>query len=903
MGEVVPVKGGDPLEVPDRATLCFPSYSTRLVLHGGERGYREQSNKWFAATENAAAEQLVQLKTRLRSAGPDDFWSLLMEGMTGIAGAQYAFVAKRILVDDEDSAVEMPPIGEPGSCLMGVAFYYDDGRGKKALERDYKYVAYGAPCAHMRHDKVFIIPERLHEIIPDNVNNFPFPPDAYIGVPLFSEGKCFAHFGMMWSAEALAARRLTWNYLEMFLHSLEDLILGRMLEGQGFAKGGLKTPQIRRNMVISKENVVSTSQSLRPYARSLSHELRTPMQGVVGMLDVMHATVQEAAEDYYDSLAGSVFQSLRANIEIVQDSSRRAVEAADNVVHAYDLNMEVPDTPMPPIEEGEQDSDSRLQLVQIHNQHVFKEADDYSFPSGGTKRPRSDSSDWNYGSARKYRVLETSESPMPSPRQRPVSSRQECVKQAVRESDRLMGVAPQNEEDERGSWSTTMNPSTPQPPPSLPDVEPAFTPGIRHTRIRELLHHIINETLRVGGRPDYAIANDTERGEIIEVRSRSSDGEIKSKVIEWTVDPAVPEIFLVDERDLAKLVSCVFLNALKFTEHGKITLSAALSPKSRFVVINITDTGPGIPQAFLPSLFKPFSQEDDSLTRQKDGLGLGLLVAKGLVRKIGGDLVCVRSDTSGPNQGTEFEIRMPVVPPDAGSMPGTPMARTPTPSISRFSLDGDAYLTERRESRTNGSPSSSGDPNVSSSRRVPKSITSRSPEPPPPKTTSQLGPRSPPRKNGLAKRNSETNKALGFDKRLAEKYPLCFLVAEDNKINRRLLVNMLSKLGYTNVEEAYDGAEAVRQMEVERERPIDVVLMDLWMPSMDGYEATQRILTMPKYVNEDGSRNITVLAVTADVTGEALERAAQVGMEGFMTKPYKLLDLERLILEYCTKVE
>jgi len=198
---------------------------------------------------------------------------------------------------------------------------------------------------------------------------------------------------------------------------------------------------------------------------------------------------------------------------------------------------------------------------------------------------------------------------------------------------------------------------------------------------------------------------------------------------------------------------------------------------------------------------------------------------------------------------------------------------------------------------------------------------------------------------------------------LATKYPLTFLVAEDNKINRKLLSNMLGKLGYTDIYEAYDGAEAVYQMSIDRpargEKPIDVILMDLWMPNMDGYEATQRIFAHEKEKEEyemlkrahakgkgtgcaprikSGSvgggildadnetacaafdngeevqqdeeeeeeeeeeefrRKVTVLAVSADVTDSALERASEVGMEGFMPKPYKLLDLERLILEYC----
>ena len=127
---------------------------------------------------------------------------------------------------------------------------------------------------------------------------------------------------------------------------------------------------------------------------------------------------------------------------------------------------------------------------------------------------------------------------------------------------------------------------------------------------------------------------------------------------------------------------------------------------------------------------------------------------------------------------------------------------------------------------------------------------------------------------------------------------------------------MLSRFGYTDIYEAYDGAEAVRQMSIDRasrgEKDVDVILMDLWMPNMDGYEATERIMAMEKvtrarrsFNDEDGCQvsnqhGVTVLAVSADVTTAALERAKDVGMEGFMTKPYKLLDLERLIVEYCT---
>lgn len=511
------------VEMMERTTLCVSGPEPGVAAHHGDESFQETVGQHYSVVENNAVEQLVRLKQELRNASTYDFWSLLMQNMTSITGAQYGFVTKRILVDDQNSAIEMPPIGEPGSCLLGVAFYYNDGEKLENLHRDYKYLAYGAPCHNMKHDKVFLIPEGLPRFVLNNPNEFPMPTEAYLGVPLFAEGKCIGHFGMMWTLKGLENLRLGWAYIEMLLHSLEDVILERLVEGKTYVK---EVDRNKPSKVIPTE-AVTAAQSLKPYARSLSHELRTPMQGVVGMLDVMHATVQESLEGHSDAAVRKVFKTLRENIEVVQDSSRRAVEAADNVVHAYDLNMQVPDTPNPP-----NDDESMLDTTSMTSSHgkaqdLIVEGKTIFFRR--SKRQRTSDSG-NSAPVAKHRHLEARNStPL-----RDVSPHTASLRTAVEESGDITGGM----EGATGHTRALIQPDTAF---DMSEPESTTTPGLRHTQVRELLHLTINESLRVGGRPESAIAEDTDGGEIIEVRTRGSNGDSCTKTIEWSVDPQVPE--------------------------------------------------------------------------------------------------------------------------------------------------------------------------------------------------------------------------------------------------------------------------------------------------------------------------------------------------------------------------
>lgn len=305
-----------PPDVTERESLCLSRPSPGMVVHSGDTGFSEDLLRLYSPAESNAAEQLIKLKDALRHAHNDDFWKMLTEGLTQLADSQYAFVAKRILKDDKDAAVEMPPLGEPGACLMGAAIYITDGHDFNTHMSNFKYHAYSCPCAYMKYDKIFIIPEKLNDFIVNNPNEMVVPGEAYIGIPLFADGKCFAHFGVMWSPEGAARRQLGWGYLEMLLHSLEDLVLERILQGQDFAASA---PTLQQPAKVIPHQAISMAQSLKPYARSLSHELRTPMQGVVGMLDVMMANVKEAAETSQSNpQMRELLSTLKGNIEAVQ---------------------------------------------------------------------------------------------------------------------------------------------------------------------------------------------------------------------------------------------------------------------------------------------------------------------------------------------------------------------------------------------------------------------------------------------------------------------------------------------------------------------------------------------------------------------------------------------------------
>lgn len=126
----------------------------------------------------------------------------------------------------------------------------------------------------------------------------------------------------------------------------------------------------------------------------------------------------------------------------------------------------------------------------------------------------------------------------------------------------------------------------------------------------------------------------------------------------------------------------------------------------------------------------------------------------------------------------------------------------------------------------------------------------------------------------------------------AKRYPLRLMVAEDNEVNRRVVLAMLSKLGYEDPLVVFNGAEAV---EVCALRHPEVILMDVQMPELDGYTATALIRAAS--ASTPDAPVPWIIALTADARSMAKNQAKVAGMDDFLTKPLRMEALaEALVL-------
>lgn len=315
-------------------------------------------------------------------------------------------------------------------------------------------------------------------------------------------------------------------------------------------------------------------------------------------------------------------------------------------------------------------------------------------------------------------------------------------------------------------------------------------------------------------------------------------------------DSRIPEHLFGDAPRLAQALLHLCGNAIKFTSHGMVLLKCVLEEEWDDRVrlsFTITDTGVGMSTEQLAVLFQPFTQVDGSSTRRHDGAGLGLVIVRLLVEKMGGTLEVQTQ----PNKGTTMRFTAVLHKTDGHGEeqgPVSPGEDSPGPA------------PDASENGSSPAPSSFESAELTGTRGDPADGADTAPPAPGPL---QAGPQegdAPPR---------ETPPSPFGGARV--------LLVEDNLVNQEIACALLESFGLTVIL-AENGADAVAFLENE---DVDCVLMDIQMPIMDGHTAARTI----REQGREDVREVPIIAMTAYATEDNREHSFVSGMDDFTTKP------------------
>lgn len=377
------------------------------------------------------------------------------------------------------------------------------------------------------------------------------------------------------------------------------------------------------------------------------------------------------------------------------------------------------------------------------------------------------------------------------------------------------------------------------------------------------------------------------------LRSFSGEADRKALPLFYGISLDAPYGLIGDPGRLRQILTNLVGNALKFTHHGYIGVSVA--QRRSGLEFRVVDTGIGISPDNLERLFEPFTQADSSLTRDHQGTGLGLSIARQLVNTLGGEI----SVESVPGQGSTFRFQCP-------SLRATQAVEQVLEHKNFVLFDN---LEVRRQATENllrrwGAEVSIGRPGaqvigghflVESSALADFDLSQLSSENPV-IVISRGGWKAEGFVDGLivpgpfgARQILEVLETRSLVeapepavvRTVVDPNALRILVVEDQLANKKLICRILERWGHETLVAA-NGEEAVRQFQA---HAVDLILMDIQMPVMDGYQATSEIR------NLEGGERVPIIAVTAHAVKGDIEKCLAVGMNAYVSKP---LDRTRL---------
>ncbi|RYG36528.1 response regulator [bacterium] len=393
-----------------------------------------------------------------------------------------------------------------------------------------------------------------------------------------------------------------------------------------------------------------------------------------------------------------------------------------------------------------------------------------------------------------------------------------------------------------------------------------------------------------------------------------------------SIDDDLP-VVKTDSVRFRQILTNLMGNAIKFTEKGEVTVRLEVTERTGYSIgclVTVQDTGIGIPEERRNEIFKSFTQVDESTTRRYGGSGLGLTISRTLAEMMGGHLEL--SSELGKGSVFSFSATFPIgdpLPTPSGNLPtGLRVlvvednltnrqileshlnhwgCQTTSFDYAPDALEGlrtqtfDLILTDYLMPDMDGVQFAQGvNALLPPEKRPPMGLFSSAADVRPSSEWQALGLEfwmtKPVRQSQLLRLmqgccGERPPRESGIGQGFGDELGLSILLAEDNRINQIVAIEILTRLGCTT-EVATNGLEALERL---RSKRYDLVLMDIQMPEMDGIEATRQI----RELEQATGQHLHIVAMTASAMDTDRRDCIEAGMDDFISKPVSVATIKQ----------
>ncbi|WNB92415.1 CHASE3 domain-containing protein [Bacillus sp. NEB1478] len=355
-----------------------------------------------------------------------------------------------------------------------------------------------------------------------------------------------------------------------------------------------------------------------------------------------------------------------------------------------------------------------------------------------------------------------------------------------------------------------------------------------------LINDILDLSKVEAGKLDVMI-NEVNMSEFPAHMERNFRHVANQKGLEFKINmsPDVPMIFQTDEKRFQQIIKNLLSNAFKFTEKGSVSVNiqkrsanAINNGVEYWLEIAIIDTGIGISQEKHSLIFEAFQQADGATIRKYGGTGLGLSISNEFAKLLGGKLQLVSEE----GKGSTFILLIPSIADESISTATFADAAAEIASTIEQTSSTFLEVPQNTETEENVDPEDSDEGNVFLGKTV--------------------------------------------------------LITDDDNRNIYALKTALESKGM-NILVANNGIECLQVLD--EKKKVDLILMDIMMPEMDGYETMQRIREINKY------SELPIIALTAKAMKNDREKCIEAGASDYISKPLKLEQLFSVMHVWMTK--